>query len=286
SIEGRGVANKLRGLEIDIQTDRLLLLDVDVLVLSDPSGLSSLDTGIAAAPANAPKVPWHYWKRIYSELEIEPPTERIASLSGELGGRPLGNKAKESERITEMSIMPPYYNSGVLFLPRDCDLRILWEKYTSKIAELFEDGDSNSRSVRQSDQAGLAIAFEFLKRRGMVVKHLPHVFHANPLHLYQNALPLNDIKLFHAFRFCNKVTDSTETIQQAPQKFRRRLIKKMQSDWCRVDDGQTQVVPSVGRFSEVAENIIRLEARLHGLYERHIMPCCNGSKKQANRPST
>ena len=81
--------NKLRGLEITGLTDYMLLLDVDVLLLADPSGLVEIRDCIAAAPAIRPRVPERHWHRIYSALELELPTERIASTISKFHYRTL-----------------------------------------------------------------------------------------------------------------------------------------------------------------------------------------------------
>ena len=62
--DGHHVGNKLRGLEVSVETDRLLLLDVDTLVLNDISPLGHWTSCLAAAPDDSPKVTDDQWKQI------------------------------------------------------------------------------------------------------------------------------------------------------------------------------------------------------------------------------
>jgi hypothetical protein len=210
-----GSANKLRGLEINGREDRVLLLDVDVLVLSDFSALADMGRCIAAAPANTLQISEPYWRRIYAELGMEPPAERIACVRGELENDPRSNA------------MYPYYNSGVLFLPWDCELRPIWEEHIRRIASLFNERDEIWQAVAYEDQAGLAPSIEFLRRRGVPFVRLPAAFNANWLYMYRRELPIKEIKLFHAFGLFRKMTEGLRALGRELGRYRMRLIQSL-----------------------------------------------------------
>ncbi|MGH7835588.1 MAG: hypothetical protein ACREQK_18235 [Candidatus Binatia bacterium] len=210
-----GSSNKLRGLEISGKEDRVLLLDVDVMVLSDFSDLAKLGRCIAAAPANAMQIPEPYWQKIYGALGMEPPAERIACVRGELANDLL------------LSSMWPYYNSGVLFLPRDCDLRQIWAEHIRRIARLFDEGDEVWQAVAYSDQAGLATSIQFLRRRGVPFTRLPPAFHANWLYMYWRTVPVREIKLFHAFGLFRNTSASLDTLNCELRRYRTRLVRSL-----------------------------------------------------------
>ena len=210
-----GSANKLRGLEVAGKEDRVLLLDVDVMVLSDFSDLTHLGRCIAAAPANTLQISEPYWQKIYRGLGMEPATERMACVSGELAHDLL------------LSSMWPYYNSGVLFLPWGCDLRQTWETHIRRIAALFNERDEIWQAVAYEDQAGLATSIEFLRRRGVPFVRLPPAFHANWLSMYWRQVPIKEIKLFHAFGLFRKMTTGLHALDHELRRYRMSLVQSL-----------------------------------------------------------
>jgi hypothetical protein len=181
--EQRGVSNKLRGFEVARRTDHLLLIDTDVMVLGDPSPVLDLGYCVALSPEHAPRLFPSDWERIYPELQLPMPTERIVGTFGEP--------------------MLPYYNSGVVYIPWDCDLRTLWESDMRRIAAMFAEEGKRRRKGRVkraqgSDQAGLATAVARLRARGVPIVPLPEGFNVRWHQLYRRSLPVERIVLFHA----------------------------------------------------------------------------------------
>jgi hypothetical protein len=278
----RGISNKLRGLEVRGQTDRLLLLDADILVLGDFTDLSELPFGIAACPANQPRVPERYWQKIYAELELELPNERISSVRGELGCKKL-RKRTYAEQPSEVDAMFPYYNAGVIFAPWDCGLRRLWEDNVRKIAALFNPQDEAWEAVAYSDQAGFAVSVQLLKQRGVPFSRLPYSYNANRLHLYQRALRVRDIKFFHAFGSFMKMSPfrrialGGKPLNRALRHYRHVLIWDMLREWW-CQDGQSlginnifrYLIPSIGQAG-------LLSKMMAALYTRHVMPAMQQS---------
>ena len=132
--------NKLRGLEVTPQTDRFLLLDTDILILSDFSRITSLGHCISAAPTFRARIPQRNWRHIYASLSIEPPTERMQSLivqlnasRGSLWGEPrFDNEDHESQS------MFPYFNGAVVYATWSSGLHTHWAQYITSVAHLFE----------------------------------------------------------------------------------------------------------------------------------------------------
>jgi hypothetical protein len=207
-----GYSNKLRGLEVAGKEDRVLLLDVDVVVLSDFSDLAKLGRCIAASPANTLPFSENHWLKIYTGLGMEPPAERIACVRSELSNKPpLGS-------------MFPYYNGGILFLPRGHDLREIWEEHIRSITALFNERDEIWQAVAYDDQTGLATTIELLRRRGVPFVRLPPAFHANWLYMYWRKVPVKEIKLFHAFGLFRKMTAGLHALDHELRQYRLRLI--------------------------------------------------------------
>jgi hypothetical protein len=181
--EQRGMSNKFRGFEVARCTDFLLLVDADVIALADPRPILDLGSCLALSPADRARVSPAYWERIYPGLGLPMPQERILSTRGDS--------------------MPPYYNSGVVYAPWDCDLRALWEGDVRRIAAMFADDASATplgyiKPVQGSDQAGLATAVVRLRQEGLPVAPLPEGFNVRWRHVAQRRVRVNRIVLYHA----------------------------------------------------------------------------------------
>jgi hypothetical protein len=268
-IERRGVANKLRAFEVQHQTDQVLLLDADILVLSDFSSLSDLGYCISAAPDNRPRVPERYWEAIYPALGMQAPAERIASGRGELGLNRLGMSLYSSQE-SEIPAMFPYYNTGVLFLPWDCGLREIWEDHIHRIKALFSEEDEAWTSVGESNQAGFATAVYQLRGSGVPFKRLPPYFHANYAHIFSRTLSLGEMKLFHAFEFGTKVQSRSEDFRRSIHQYRHHLLSTMYWLW-RLNYSSPTVGRSIARhLLPSVKDVLRTVHRMRFLYKRYV----------------
>lgn len=197
--------NKQIGFSITPQTDYHLLLDIDFWVLSDFSDLSTFGDCIAAAPADHPRVSPAYWLKIYEEFGMTPPSERIRPIRGEYGV-PLAHPPFYTNQAADVEGMFPYYQGGMVYAPWSYDLKTRWQENVLRIRSLFPKGDPKHplhRAVTASDQAGLAVTIEQLRREGATFTRLPPAFHANRVHLYAKGVTAKQIKLYHATGFGN-----------------------------------------------------------------------------------
>jgi hypothetical protein len=260
-------ANKLRGLEVDARAGRVFLLDADTVVLSDPSDLSELGECIAAAPANVPRVPEAYWRRIYPALGLELPSERIACVTAEMACKPRRGIAYP-EQEAEMTSMLPYFNSGAVFAPWGCGLRELWEAHMRTIITLFTERDAMWKYISASDQTGFATAIELLRARGLPFRRLPAAYNANWLHLYRCSPGVDEMKVFHAMFIFGKTTAATRSLGAQLYRFRLHLMHRLVNDWRRDESGRSG---AAGRFlaPSLAETN-RLGQRLQHLYRTHM----------------
>lgn len=189
-------SNKLRGLEVRRREDRVLLLDVDVLVLSDLSELAEMGHCIAASPVLKPRLPKRYWRVIYPLLGMDPPRERVASVLGEL----LSERAethRSPRQNARLRSMFPYHSSGVLLSPWDCGLRPLWEDHIRRIAARFQETDDRARFLELGDEPGLTTSIELLKRRGVPYARLPDACHIRLVQVWGGVVRWPDAKLLH-----------------------------------------------------------------------------------------
>lgn len=202
-VEGRGTSNKIRGLETNGRSDQVLLVDTDVLFLREPGVFGELGPGLAAAPAVAPRVPDRYWERVYGAFALAPPEERIESVRGALDC-PIVKREMYPGQKDEVRYMRPYFGAGVVWAPRDRGLGPLWLDAIRRTVPLVAEGEAARASVTESDQVGLAVAIEMLRRRGVPFRTLPPSHHAHWLHFYRRTASFAEARLFHAFRFAEK----------------------------------------------------------------------------------
>jgi hypothetical protein len=115
-------ANKLRMLELgkDFDFDVLVALDCDAIVAGDFRDQVPSDR-VAAKPADVDRLTEAEWRRLFEGLQVPMPEKSVvATVTGEP--------------------MYPYFNSGVLFVPRDRCLDLLrgWSHFSDEVLELFD----------------------------------------------------------------------------------------------------------------------------------------------------
>ena len=263
-------ANKLRGFEVEAQTESLLLVDLDVLVLGDFSSLANYKDCISAAPENVARVLEDYWQRIYAGLNVALPLERIPTVRWELGMS--RNRIPFSNG--EDSAMLPYFNSGIIIAPWSCDLRQKWQENIISIAALFDNERNEQKrgwkAVCACDQAGFAVAIEQLKQEGVSFRRLPHDCHSNTNHLYRRTVSLEQTKLFHALRMFRNpahfVDEMKTDLKFFHHQYRKLLIK---GDWAR-DRTQPKIVTMRNCLWPALKDNRRFYKRLKYLNEKYV----------------
>jgi hypothetical protein len=272
--------NKLRGLEVPARSDRLLLLDTDVLVLSDFSGIATLGPTIAASPAVRARVPADYWVRIYEALGVPAPATRVVSLVGRFNAGHLDPPAYP-DQLTESRSMLPYYNGGVLLLPHDAGLRAQWESHVAIIDSLFGPGVLARGAVAASDQAGLAAAVVALGRQGVPFTHLADSFHATWLHLYRRALPLDDVRFFHAFGLA-RARSARRGVTFRTDDYCWQLARRLAATWRGDLEGPSGLSTCRKYLLPALLDVVRLRQKLRLAYLKHVRPALADGARQTS----
>ena len=191
SYEFGGFANKLRGFEINRQTDHILLLDSDMLVLSDITPLKDLigENCISAAAANGPcVVPPKDWKEIHDMLGIDYPDENLQPLNLKLD-------TFQCEPYRDRTELPPFYNGGIVYAPWQSALGTIWRDHLIQISKVAK------RKAKISNQPSLATAITKLKSSGYSFKLLPDEYHTRWQHIAAGVMTCSDIRLLHTIGF-------------------------------------------------------------------------------------
>ena len=115
-------SNKLRMLELAASHDfdTLLAIDTDTVVIGDVDRYA-VPGAVAVKPENTDPYPPETWRGVYAALGIaEPARSMMTSSTGQLTW--------------------PYYNSGVVFVPRDLcgTLRDSWTKRVADVLDLYD----------------------------------------------------------------------------------------------------------------------------------------------------
>jgi hypothetical protein len=191
-----GFLNKLCGFEVEGLTENALLLDVDVLLLADISGLTTLlrHNCISANVANDAHLSKYQWTHVYSALNLPCPPAQMTTLH-----REINVNVNNNPNYHESTATFPYYNSGVLFFPWGCHLKTIWKQHFSAINNLLRDpAYLLNEKVFAMDQPALATTIIHLQLQGIQFCELPKAYHARWQHIYARMLSINEAKLFHA----------------------------------------------------------------------------------------
>jgi hypothetical protein len=201
-----GFANKLRGFEVNRKTDHLLLLDTDMLVLSDIRELPN-DLGgdcIAAAPSLGPcRVGPERWKQIHRALDLPYPEGQVTPLDLELD---TFQCAKYRSRDRKQ--FPPHYNGGMVYAPWACELGDVWRDHMVRIFEMAPDIRGPKKKV--SNQPSLATAIHALRLQGVAFRRLPKEYHVVWQHIATGAVTSHETKLLHTVGFGRWSSEANE----------------------------------------------------------------------------
>lgn len=208
-ISNSAYCNKLRGLEVTGKTEKVLLLDADIVVLADPSGLSDMNDCIAASPASWCRIPEEYWHKICQSLEILQSPSLVPTISQRFViTRPRTSAFPVKDFQTSII---SYFNSGVIMVPWKYGLRDFWERNITRISGIFNETDIYWQEIKHFiDQIGLSTVISFYQKKECCFFQLPDAYNSQPLYLFAGALRAQDIKLFHAFHLFRKPSRITK----------------------------------------------------------------------------
>jgi len=107
---------------------------------------------------------------------------------------------------------------------------------------------------------------------------LPYAFHAHRLHIYRGALPVRDIKLFHAFDSFRKMsvfremTPDKDALRRALGHYPKTLVRDIAGEWWRQDGKRFYLASIVRHLLPSTRDVYHLGNVLSRLYERHVIP--------------
>ena len=256
-------ANKLRGFEIAGKTNHVLLIDTDMMVMSDIQGLiSAVGSDVVAASASFGRcrVPEDRWRKIHQALEIPFPTNQVIPLNQELD-------TFQCEMYRESDYFPPYYNGGMIFCPWESRLGGLWLEHFERILEV--DSNITGPAKKISNQPSLATAITQLQRQGVAFRFIPSEYHVCWQHFAAGAVTCENARLLHTVGFgrwdsktnSNTAADEIEIYLQNTLRL-TRILRSHRSSLTRLGFFLTRRP----RLKEC----YRVHARMKLLYEKYI----------------
>ena len=249
-------ANKLRGFEVNRQTDHVLLLDSDMLVLSEIHGLPTALGGefISAAPSIGPcRVPSDRWIKAHEAIGLPYPDNRVIPLNLALDTFQCAPYRKRED-------FPPYYNGGIVFASWESGLGDVWRDHLTRFLEFSPDILGAKRRFR--NQPSLATAIHALQLNGFGFRLLPDEYHVHWQHIAAGSVPSQEAKLLHTVGFGRWLTKA-ENDRLAEEKgtyfsYFLRLKRRLRSRWI----AQAQEKHAEEQIDAYVANILALTRRL------------------------
>ncbi|MFM7205675.1 MAG: hypothetical protein ACKO4T_03250 [Planctomycetaceae bacterium] len=254
-IREAGLINKLRGLEVRHRGGRLLLLDVDTLVLRDLAPVVDLEADLAAAVAGKAQVPEAAWREIYAAFGIPLPAERLVSVFTRSG---LDTSAIACRRATlddESRAMLPYYNSGAVLVTAGCPLAETWRGMHERLQAFLATSASwrDHHVLASNDQPSFALATVALQMRGFTFGLLPETCNARLPHFSGGLLRFDDVMVFHATGFAAELLQPGRARSDLPD-----LVDSYARRWSAAFHARATSIPSRWRAFRDGRRATRL----------------------------
>ncbi len=255
-------ANKLRGFEAPLETDRIFLLDVDIFILSDLSPLAELvpADAIAATHSHSAIILPEMWEELYARLDMTPPARGMMDFHLTLeDGVPAPRGA-----------LYPSFSSGAVLAPKRSDLHKLWIEHLSVLAEFRARWTEKLTPLNMlcGDEPALATAMHLLERRGQQIVVMPDRFHGKWRHLYRRSPKLNEFALFHMSSSFAQGETLNEKLDPKSTFYQRKLLRRYGKRWLRHSAAHTS--EAVRYLVPASLELIRLRQIVRRLYDNHI----------------
>jgi hypothetical protein len=191
---GNRIMNRLRGLEIESRTGRILMVDCDCIVLRDLSPLLELGDCFAAVVAPRNPLPAPTWQEIFDVAGVKMPAERVEPWVLQAAGRlPL-----EELRRTEREPMPPYFQAAVYLVPARSSLRGNWERIQRLLSQRYANQPRPYDRLWKKTQCSLTICVAMLAEEGIPWRLAPPAMNVMHLNYAAGDIGYEETLIFHA----------------------------------------------------------------------------------------
>ena len=257
--------NKLRGLEVESRTGRILLLDADTLVLGDLSPALELGDCFSALICPGNRVPLEVFQEIFDLLGVKMPSERVLPLIGQLAHALPRSAMREPFAVP----IPPYFNSGVVLVPAASRLREDWERIQHLFFDRFGGRTDVYRHLGRGEQYSLAAAAAILREEGVLYRPLPYALHGLDILYAAGVLTYEETAVYHAKSLFSGGNDGAlDPLAEIDRYERVHTERLFAESW-----GEKLVRRLRGEATpRKALPLVRLCERLRELTQRYVLP--------------
>jgi hypothetical protein len=254
-------ANKLRGFEAPLETDRLLLLDADIFILADLAPLARIvpERAIAATHSHSAIILPEMWEELYARLRLPLPAKTMMDFHLTLED---GVAAPDAGLYTS-------YSSGAILAPKQCGLYELWLEHLQVLGEYRARWMERLAPLNMlvGDEPALATAIRALERRGQRIVIMPERFHGKWRHLYRRSPKLGELAIFHMSSSFARGATLAEKLDPDKFFYERKLLRRYAKRWLLHSRSAREAL----RMAIPASMELRLlHSLMTRLYERHI----------------
>jgi hypothetical protein len=191
---GNRIMNRLRGLEIESLTGRILMVDCDCIVVRDLQPLLALGDCFAAVVGPRNPLPASAWREIFEVAGVKMPAERVEPWVLQVANRlPRGEV-----RRTEREPMPPYFQAAVYLVPAGSSLRENWERIQRLLSQRYADRPYPYDRFWKKTQCAHAICVAILAEEGIPWRLAPPEINATALSYATGDVSYEETLIFHA----------------------------------------------------------------------------------------
>lgn len=256
-------ANKLRGFEVEAQTDHILLLDVDIVILGSLAELatSTPDDAICAAPSHSGIILPEMWAELYTRLDVPAPTGRMPDF----------HRTLDMDSAAAANLYPSF-NSGVVLAPRASELPTIWLDHLRVVGELRPGWNEQLKSLNMAatDEPALATAVEYLRHRGAKVVSLPDRYNGRWRHLYRRSPRLSELTIFHMTSSFAYGESLSEKLDPSAHGYQKKLLRRFGKRW--LQHSGSYASEAVRYLLPATIELRKLRPVLEKLYRKHIVP--------------
>lgn len=254
-------ANKLRGFEAPLETERLLLLDVDIFILSDLAPLArqiSADA-IAGTHSHSAIILPEMWEEFYTTLGLVPPPKSMMDFHLTL----------KDDVPTDDTALYPSFSSGALLVPRGSDLPSLWTEHLRALSKFRPLWTPRLEPLNMlvGDEPALATALHVLGSRGQKIAIMPDRFHGKWRHLYRRSPKLDEFAVFHMSSSFVKGETLEAKLKPASYMYERKLLRRYGKRWLQHSRSSRD---ALRHLLPATLELLKLRPLMQRLYDNHI----------------
>jgi hypothetical protein len=191
---GNRIMNRLRGLEIESRTGRILMVDCDTIVLRDLAPVLELGECFAAKVGPRNPLPADLWQEIFDVAGVKMPPERVEPWVLGVADR----LPREGSRRTYREPMPPYFQAAVYLVPARSSLRANWERIQRTLSERYADRPGPYDRLWKKTQSSLSICVAILASEGIPWRWLPDSLNVTHPMYASGDISYEETRIFHA----------------------------------------------------------------------------------------